>query len=80
LANEESLADEFIRGGAAVLQKHGPLADGIVEWIFAAALSRPPTPDEAAAARDLLGNAPTKESVADCLWAMAMLPEFQLIR
>jgi len=80
LANEESLADEFIRGGAAVLQKHGSSADGIVEWIFAAALSRPPTPDEAAATRDLLGNAPTKESVADCLWAMTMLPEFQLIR
>jgi len=80
LANEESLADEFIRGGETVLENHGPSADGIVEWIFAAALSRPPTGDEAAAARELLGNAPTKESVADCLWAVAMLPEFQLIR
>jgi len=80
LANEESLADEFIRGGKTVLEKRGPSADGIVEWIFAAALGRPPTSDEAAAARDLLGNAPTKESVADCLWAVAMLPEFQLIR
>ena len=34
----------------------------------------------AAAARELLGDKPTPESVADCLWAIVMLPEFQLIR
>jgi hypothetical protein len=48
--------------------------------MFAAALARPPTAAEAAAVRDLLGTTPTKESVADCLWAIVMLPEFQLIR
>ena len=80
LANEESLAAEFTAGAATILQKHGPTADGIVGWIFAAALSRPPTPAEAEAARELLGEAPTRESVADCLWAVTMLPEFQLIR
>jgi hypothetical protein len=48
--------------------------------MFSAALSRPPTADEAAVARDLLGPTPTAENVADCLWSVVMLPEFQLVR
>jgi hypothetical protein len=80
LANEQSLADEFSRGGAAILRDRGPSADAIVVWLYAAALGRQPAPVEAAAARDLLGAEPTKDSVADCLWAIVMLPEFQLIR
>lgn len=80
LANEQSLADDFTRGGEAVLRAHGPGPDAILAWLYAAALSRTPTADEAAAARDLLGEQPTTDSVADCLWAIVMLPEFQLIR
>jgi hypothetical protein len=48
--------------------------------MFAAALSRPATADESAAARDILGAAPGAENVADCLWTVTMLPEFQLVR
>jgi hypothetical protein len=80
LANEQTLANEFARGGATILAEHGPGADAILEWMFAAALARPPTPAEAAAARDLLSGTPTKETVADLLWAVVMLPEFQLVR
>jgi hypothetical protein len=80
LANDQVLADEFSRGSDRILAEHGPSADGITAWIFEAALSRRPTPDEAAAARDLLGASPTRESVADLLWAIVMLPEFQLVR
>ncbi|MFM8892817.1 MAG: DUF1549 domain-containing protein [Planctomycetia bacterium] len=80
LANEQSLADEFARGGGAVLQAHGPEPRRIVDTIFATALCRPPTAAETAAALDLLGPTPTAETVADCLWAVVMLPEFQLVR
>ncbi len=80
LANEQSLADELAAGGKRILAARGPAADTIVEWMFAAALARRPTAAEAAAARDLLGERPTPASVADCLWAMVMLPEFQLVR
>jgi hypothetical protein len=31
------------------------------------------------AASELLGERPTAESVSDLLWAVVMLPEFQLI-
>ena len=80
LANEQSLADEIAKGGGRILAEHGPDPDRITSWIFSAALSRPPTADEAAVAQDLLGAAPTAEKVADCLWSVVMLPEFQLVR
>ncbi len=80
LANDAPLADEFSRGSTMILAEHGPGADAITSWIFGAALARKPTPGEAAAARDLLGTSPSQESVADLLWAIVMLPEFQLVR
>ena len=80
LANEQTLADEFSRGGKAILAQHGPAADTLVPWMFESALSRLPTAGEATTARELLGATPTAETVADCLWAIVMLPDFQLIR
>ena len=80
LANEQGLFDTFAAGGRRILADRGPDADTICKWTFAAALSRPPTGGEAAAAREILGDRPTPESIADCLWAVVMLPEFQLIR
>ena len=80
LANEQSLADEIAKGGGRILAEQGPAPDRIASWIFSAALSRPPTADEAAVARDLLGPTPTAENVADYLWSVVMLPEFQLVR
>jgi hypothetical protein len=80
LANEQGLSDEFTAGGRQILETRGPSADTILEWLFEAALSRSPTAAEAAAAREMLGATPTPETVADCLWTIAMLPEFQLIR
>ena len=80
LANEQGLYDEFAKGGSRILAAKGPAADSISGWMFDAALARRPTADEATAARDMLTATPTKETVADCLWAIVMLPEFQLIR
>ena len=80
LANEQSLADAFAKGGAKILADRGPAADTILTWMFDAALSRRPTAGEAEAAREMLTESPTKETVADCLWAIVMLPEFQLVR
>ena len=80
LANEPGLAETFGRGGARMLAAHGGDPDAIVAALCAAALSRPPTPGEAAALRDLLGTAPTVERVADALWTVVMLPEFQFVR
>jgi hypothetical protein len=80
LANGQGLFDDFTAGGSRILAAEGQDADTLCRWIFDAALARRPTAGEAAAARGLLGEQPTPASVADCLWAVVMLPEFQLIR
>ncbi len=48
--------------------------------VSAHALSRPLTKREAAIYADVLGEKPTVDTVADLLWIISMLPEFQLIR
>lgn len=80
LANEPGLAETFTRGGRRLLATHDGDAQRIVAAVCAMALSRPPTPGEAAALHDLLGPEPTAERVADVLWAVVMLPEFQFVR
>lgn len=49
------------------------------EAFFRHALGRAPGGDESAAIREMLGPKPTPEALADYLWALVNLPEFQLI-
>jgi hypothetical protein len=81
LANGKILAAELTRGAANLL-KANPKAtsDQLAERVFIRALGRKPTADELAAARGLVGDRPTVDGVADLLWAVVMLPEFQLVR
>ncbi len=50
-----------------------------VNAVFRHALSRMPTAAERAASMELLGGSPNIEIVADYLWAIVNLPEFQFI-
>ncbi|MCE9560698.1 MAG: PSD1 and planctomycete cytochrome C domain-containing protein [Planctomycetes bacterium] len=81
LANGQTLTTTLSRGAANIL-KASPkaTADELAERLFVRALSRKPTAPELAAAKGLLGDKPTPDSVADLLWAVVMLPEFQLVR
>jgi hypothetical protein len=81
LANGQTLTSTLARGAANIL-KANPKAppDELVAWVFVRALSRKPTSAELSAARALLGEKPTPDSVADLLWAVVMLPEFQHVR
>ena len=81
LTNGSVLADTLTRGAGNVLKANpdaGP--DRLAEVLFVKALCRKPTPAEAAAARELLGPKPGVDGAADLLWAVVMLPEFQLVR
>jgi hypothetical protein len=81
LANGQILAQTLSRGAANLLKAHPKAtAEELAEMIFVRALCRKPTADELAAARDLIGAKPTADGVADLLWAVVMLPEFQLVR
>jgi hypothetical protein len=81
LSNGQILADLLTRG-AANLEKQHPDWSGeeITAWVYRSALCRRPNTEELAAAETLLGRPMTRESLADLLWAVFMLPEFQLIR
>ena len=52
---------------------------GWVEETYRHALARKPTDAEKQAALETLGQPVKPEGVADLLWALAMLPEFQLV-
>lgn len=54
-------------------------SDTLITRIFRHALGRDATPEERRLARTLLGEKPSPAGLADLLWAVAMLPEFQLI-
>jgi hypothetical protein len=81
LANGQILYDTLARGAANLL-KAEPKAtpEQRIEAIYLRALCRRPTAEELATARAIVGTTVTAESLADLLWAVLMLPEFQLIR
>ncbi len=81
LSNGQVLTDTLSRG-AANLFKANPKAtpEQLVESIYLRALCRKPTPEELATARDVLGSPVTVDGLADLLWVVFMLPEFQLVR
>jgi hypothetical protein len=83
LSNGQQLADTIARGSASLLnqiQGADQSPDQWTQWLFAFALSRSPTTDERSAASELLGEQPTAQDIEDLLWAVFMLPEFQLVR
>ena len=50
-----------------------------MEGIYRTALGRLPSASEMAACQEFIAAAAAKEQIQDLLWAIAMLPEFQLI-
>jgi len=56
------------------------VAEQLIGRVYASALGRAPTPGEVGVAKDVVGANVTQEGVEDFLWAVVMLPEFQLIR
>lgn len=81
LSNGQIFSDLLAHGATKLLQGSSPpTSDQLLETIYLRAFSRRPTPAERATALELLGSKPSPASLADLLWAVFMLPEFQLIR
>lgn len=76
-----AIFNDIINRGAKNLQTQwqGLAPDKMVEELFMRAFSRPPTSLEVQNGVELLGKAPTMDSIADLLWVIFLLPEFQLI-
>lgn len=80
LTNGGTLAALLKRGADQLLAAAPPDTDALVAALYRHALGRSPLPAEQSAAARLVGSPAKAEGVQDLLWAVAMLPEFQLIR
>ena len=82
LTNGSTLA-ELLKKAAGKILADAPVPKipaTLVTALYRHALSRPPTAVELSAAEPLVGSPVSSEGVQDLLWALAMLPEFQLIK
>jgi hypothetical protein len=74
-----STLDEILKVGASNWLRSGLSAPDLSRRIFEVALGRLPSPAEIDAALQIVGATPSQEGVEDLLWAVVMLPEFQMI-
>jgi hypothetical protein len=81
LTNGQTLATMLADGAADWMRDRGGKvpAPALVDEIYVRALGRPASATEKQAALEVLGAPVRKEGIEDLLWALTMLPEFQLI-
>jgi len=77
LANGNVLASMIAKGAA---KRMANAKGDLITPLYRHALSRAPSAAELTTARELIGEKPTQQGVEDLLWAVCMLPEFQLVR
>ena len=80
LAHGNSLDERLKRAATRLLPAARKGRTAWVKSTYRHALARDPNEGELEIAAEMLGTEPTEQSVADFLWAVSMLPEFQLIR
>ncbi len=80
LANGSTLSDAIAKGAQRLLTTNHPSPAALIIGLYHQALCREPTASELATAQSLLGAKPTQQSLEDLLWAVCMLPEFQVVR
>ena len=78
LTNGKTLAD-LLQTAAEQLTATSLSAGELTEELYMKAYGRTPTANEKDLATALLGTPVRKDGVEDLLWAMVMLPEFQLV-
>ena len=79
LTNGATLAALLDRGARHLLQEPPKSSRELIADLYLRAVARKPTTEELRLAEDMVGSPVKKEGVEDLLWAMTMLPEFQLI-
>ena len=77
--NGDTLSKVIKRGAERVLAEKPASNRELVTRLYTQALSRKPTSTEVKLADEMLGRPMQKDHVEDLLWALSMLPEFQLI-
>jgi hypothetical protein len=79
LTNGETLADLLKRGAENLLAPASASRGDLISTLYEKALGRKPTGEELQFAREIVGQPAQSAGVEDFLWAVTMLPEFQII-
>ena len=80
LANGSILSDVIAKGAQQLLATKHASPAALITGLYHQALCREPSVSELATAQSLIGEKPTQQSLEDLLWAVCMLPEFQIVR
>jgi len=79
LSNGEILANTLRKGAQKLSERQWKSPQQFVSWLYHFALGRDPTDAERTTLADALGEEMPPEAMEDVLWAVFMLPEFQLV-
>lgn len=79
LSNGE-IFTRILQAGAQRIGERFDSPEEIIQQVYEQALSRQPTTEEQRVLTELVGQTPSPEAIADLLWAVFMLPEFQHVR
>jgi hypothetical protein len=79
LLNGGTLAEYIARAAGELMVESAGSPAAMVDLVYLRALGRSPTEAEARTCAAMLGTKLERAGVEDLLWAIAMLPEFQLI-
>lgn len=81
LSNSPTLVTTLHEGAKQITKRWDKKGDAqVVETLYLEALSRKPTDEELSIGLAILAGRPREEGLEDLLWAVTMLPEFQIIR
>ncbi len=81
MSNGQPLAELLHQSADQLMAKHAGSTGGeLCRFLFEAAITRPPTPEELDRLVALAGSPLTTTGVEDVLWCIVMLPEFQIVR
>jgi hypothetical protein len=80
LSNGQALTNLLAAGAAKLKKRSWSSPEELASWLYVSALSREPAPAELKVAAGMVGPDLSEQGIADLLWAVCMLPEFQTIR
>ena len=80
LSNGQALTNLLATGAAKLKKRSWSSPEDLTRWLYVSALSREPAPAELKVAAGMVGPDLSEQGIADLLWAVCMLPEFQTIR
>lgn len=78
LTNGNKFNQSLRKGAELWVQKYSS-SESLIRAIYVKALGRAPHPKELAVAIKYMGKKPSVEGIQDLVWAVTLLPEFQLI-